>query len=99
MSKIFLAAFYFCFCVTYAQHVSLSPSQKKLRRTIVIGSTAGFATGSLIFLSNTWYSDYNTGQFHFFNDNKEWLQMDKLGHAFSAYHSGRLMMDAFRWAG
>jgi hypothetical protein len=28
--------------------------------------------------------------FHFINDNAEWLQMDKAGHIYSSYHLGRL---------
>ena len=33
-----------------------------------------------------WYKDFPQSGFHFFNDNDEWLQMDKVGHAYSAYH-------------
>jgi hypothetical protein len=71
-------------------------SQRKL---FVAGTTAAFGISTLAYLNEAWYSDYNTGSFHLFNDNAEWLQMDKAGHVYSTYQSGRLMMDAFKWAG
>lgn len=57
------------------------------------------ASGSLIYLNQAWYQEYNTSKFHTFNDNKEWLQMDKFGHTLTNYQIGRIMMDAMDWAG
>lgn len=69
-------------------------------RKIVLASTTGVLTvGSLVYLNQAWYSEYHTGKFHFFNDNTEWLQMDKAGHAYTNYQTSRLMMNAFDWAG
>ncbi len=34
----------------------------------------------------SWYSNFPLVGFHFFNDWKEWLQMDKVGHLFTAFH-------------
>lgn len=76
-----------------------STKKFKTRKLILASGTSVFAAGSLIGLNQAWYSAYNTGSFHFFNDNKEWLQIDKLGHSYSTYQSGRLMIDAFKWAG
>ncbi|MCW3076972.1 MAG: hypothetical protein JWO32_1581 [Bacteroidetes bacterium] len=75
--------------------------QKKLkcRKTILLGSSLLLTSGSIVYLNNAWYQQYNTGKFHFFNDNNEWLQMDKAGHAFTTYQISRLMMNAFEWAG
>lgn len=61
-------------------------------------SVAGY-TGSLIALSNAWYKNYEQTPFHFFNDNSDWLQMDKAGHVFSAYTTGKWSMEVWRWAG
>jgi hypothetical protein len=70
------------------------------KRKIVLLNTSGVVTaGSLVYLHQAWYKNYNTGKFHFFNDNDEWMQMDKAGHAFTTYQTGRLMMEAFDWAG
>ncbi len=81
-----------------SQNDSVSPSTIKTRKIILLGSSAALTAGSLVYLNNAWYSQYNTGKFHFFNDNSEWLQMDKAGHVFTTYQMGRLMMGAFDWA-
>jgi hypothetical protein len=47
-------------------------------------------TGALVGLNQLWYADYPKSDFHFINDNAEWLQMDKAGHIYSSYHLGRL---------
>ena len=55
-------------------------------------STASVGTvsiGSIYGLSKLWYSQENQGSFHLFNDAKNWMQMDKLGHSFSCYHVTR----------
>lgn len=40
---------------------------------------------SMVGLNQLWYKDYERSSFHVFNDNDEWLQMDKVGHLYSAY--------------
>ncbi len=58
-------------------------------REIKVYSGIGIFYGSLSYgLYNAWYKNYPSGKFHFFNDNNEWLQMDKVGHAFSCYSEG-----------
>lgn len=65
-----------------------------------VGSTSAIAFGwSFVFLDKTWYQDYPRTSFHFFNDAGEWLQMDKAGHAWTAYTSSRQLYSAWRWAG
>lgn len=65
----------------------------------MISGSAGLSIGSLVYLNQAWYKQYSTGKFHTFNDNDEWMQMDKVGHAWTTYNLGRLMMDGFDWAG
>ncbi|MCC6818423.1 MAG: DUF2279 domain-containing protein [Bacteroidia bacterium] len=50
-------------------------------------------------LYQLWYKGYSSSRFHFFNDNHEWLQMDKFGHAFSSYYLGLVGIEAAKWAG
>jgi hypothetical protein len=69
------------------------------RAWLVTGGTALFATGSLIALDKAWYQGHPRDAFHFFDDGDEWYQVDKLGHANSAYQLGRAGHAAFRWAG
>ena len=76
-----------------------SDSLNVARRNSVMGSEAIAASGALIGLSALWYKDYPKADFHFINDNSEWLQMDKAGHAFSTYHAGRLGAELLQWSG
>lgn len=69
------------------------------RRNLVVGSTVGIGTITLIGLNELWYKGYPRSSFHFINDNDNWLQMDKFGHATTAYYMGSLGMKSFRWAG
>lgn len=85
--------------ITFAQTDSLAPVNYKTRKLILASSTAVLTTSSLLYLNQAWFDQYSTGKFHFFNDNKEWLQMDKAGHLYTNYQTSRLMMGAFNWAG
>lgn len=42
--------------------------------------------GSMVALNQLWYDQFERSSFHTFNDNAQWLQMDKAGHAMTAYH-------------
>jgi len=83
----------------FSQNDSTAPKTNRNKKIVLAASSTALAGGSLVFLSKAWYLQYNNGKFHAFNDNDEWLQMDKAGHFWSTYNSGRLMMDAFDWAG
>ncbi len=101
--------FLFCLCVfiatsTLAQSDTTSysvPLQtfNKKRLTAVITTEAIVYTSALIGLNEVWYKDFPHSPFHFFNDDKEWLQMDKAGHAFTAYTIGRVGIDMMKWTG
>ena len=62
------------------------PSQTQKQSVIKADSFAGayYATSMLV-MQKVWYRDKKTVPFHFFNDNKGYLQVDKFGHAFGAY--------------
>ncbi|HET6989921.1 MAG TPA: DUF2279 domain-containing protein [Bacteroidia bacterium] len=74
-------------------------SYNKKRTAFLITGEAVLSTGTLIGLSQLWYKDYPRSKFHSFNDNSEWLQMDKCGHAISAYTVGRYGMRLLEWGG
>jgi uncharacterized protein YfiM (DUF2279 family) len=79
----------------------LKPSDtlnKNRLKTLVI-SEAAIGTLTLVGLNQVWYADYPHSDFHFINDNDEWLQMDKMGHLFSSYHLGSYGANALKWAG
>ncbi len=63
-------------------------------------STAGVLyVGSLIGLNSAWYADYPKSRFHFFNDNDEWLLMDKGGHVVASYYISKYGIDLVKWTG
>jgi len=71
---------------------------KKRRNSVYITETSA-ATLTLIGLNQLWYADFPRTSFHTINDNKEWLQMDKMGHTMTSYYVGKLGMQALDWAG
>ena len=52
------------------------------RSIILLSSTYA---GISVYTYYSWYYQYNSGKFHFFDDSREWFAMDKVGHFFSAY--------------
>lgn len=76
-----------------------SDSLNKKRQTSVFVTEAVLASGALIGLNQLWYTDYPKSDFHFINDNAEWMQMDKVGHLYSSYHIGRLSAESLNWSG
>jgi len=69
------------------------------RRNAVVISQTVLSAGVLLGLNELWYADYPKSDFHFSNDNAEWLQMDKAGHVFSAYHLGSFGKSTLQWSG
>jgi uncharacterized protein YfiM (DUF2279 family) len=63
-----------------------------------VGGVAGYS-GAMVGLYQAWYSDYPLTRFHTFNDNKEWMQMDKMGHWLMSYHESRWAAMGANWVG
>lgn len=79
----------------------LTPSDtlnKPRKTTVYIGESVFFGA-SLIGLNQLWYKDYPQSNFHFINDNNDWLQIDKAGHFYSTYHLGRFGAEMLHWSG
>ena len=103
--KLFLlllfVLFFNCFSAQNKIDTFLTPTDslnKDKLKTVVITQTVASAAG-LVGLHQLWYKNYPQSNFHFINDNGEWLQMDKIGHVFASYHIGRASAESFRWAG
>jgi hypothetical protein len=95
-------------CFFLLQNLSLHPNssnsfsnykinESKKRNLIIIESS--LYAGALISLNQLWYKNYPKSSFHFINDNKSWLQMDKLGHFTTSYYVGVLGIKSYKWAG
>jgi hypothetical protein len=67
-------------------------------RTVVISESVIWG-GSLILLNNLWYKDFERSKFHFYNDNDNWFQLDKFGHASSTYLLSLAGYETFKWTG
>ena len=78
---------------------TINSKQKIIRKSILIGATAIYTGTSLSYLDFIWYKPYKSSNFHFYNDNAEWCQMDKMGHTFTTYNSAREIYRAMKWAG
>ncbi len=91
MKKIISLFFLFTFSIA---SIAQSDTTCACRTKVPLTSVALGLT-SYYFLNDLWYSQYPQSNFHFFNDNKEWLQMDKVGHAFTSYQIGNQLYPAF----
>ena len=69
------------------------------RKWLVGSGTAALSVGSISVLASVWYDEYPKSAFHSFDDSREWLQMDKLGHAYTANFLTSSQYHAWRWAG
>ena len=69
------------------------------RTASVVGIEIIGYTGAMVMLNNLWYKDYPRSSFHWFDDNQQWLQMDKMGHAMTSYYIGVVGIRALRWSG
>ena len=81
----------------FTEHYPDSLIKKRLNTTIA-GEITTYVAG-LSFLSYYWYKDHERVPFHFYNDRKGYLQMDKAGHAYAAYHESYSAYYSLRWAG
>ncbi len=71
---------------------------KPRKNAVYIGESIALGA-TLVGLNQIWYKDYPQTNFHFINDNQQWLQMDKLGHGYSSYHLGKIGADLLLWSG
>jgi len=72
-------------CAQSSDSIVTQPVNKKGLRNAIIGSTIIYGS-ALYGLSQMWYDDSPSESFHFFNDNQEWKQVDKLGHFYSSFY-------------
>ncbi len=78
--------------------IAIDTLNKNRLKFITITGASTYTIGS-VGLYFSWYKDYPTSSFHFFNDFDEWHNVDKLGHTFSAYSQTDLIYKGFKWAG
>ena len=85
---------------TKAENVGINDTfPTRCKKIWVSASLSSAAIGSQAALYSLWYTPYNSGSFHFFNDWNEWGKMDKLGHAYSAFALTSSTYDILYWSG
>jgi uncharacterized protein YfiM (DUF2279 family) len=85
-----------------AQHKIDTDSTRKHpnRKLLYVSLAAGTAYGmTLVELDRLWYSQSPRSSFHFFNDNRLWDQMDKMGHLYSSFYLSTCGVDLLKWGG
>lgn len=70
----------------------------KRLRNLVIGAGASYGV-TMFALSKVWYSDFDHQSFSFFDDSKEWMQVDKLGHFYSTFQLSAISSRALKGVG
>lgn len=100
MKSVFLLSSFLWLPLSYSLGQKKDSLTGTGNRPLLVGgiNLAGYG-GSLILLNSAWYKDYPKSKFHTFNDSREWNQMDKIGHAWTAYNTGRASTALWKWAG
>ncbi len=94
-----------CCCISvsaqsaFSKFLTPSDTLHTKRRNAVILSETLLATTALVGLNEVWYADFERSKFHTVDDTGDWLQLDKVGHAFAAYQLGRHGAQLLRWSG
>lgn len=81
--------------------LSLTPADSLHKgRVWLMGTTAAAGySATMVGLYHAWYADFPITKFHTINDNREWNQMDKMGHWLMSYQEARWTYGASRWMG
>lgn len=98
--NVLICVLFICYNISLFGQDSVSLSKRNTSRQWIVGgiSVVGYG-GSLIILNEAWYKNGERTSFHTFNDSKEWLQVDKIGHGWTAYNTGRAFTAMWQWAG
>ena len=73
------------FAETVHTETADTTDQASISMYTALGLTSAYYAASLFVLSETWYRDRALVPFHFYDDSRAYLQVDKFGHMFGAY--------------
>ncbi len=76
----------------------MRPAPSKGRVRLVALGIGGGSAAVVGTLGATWYTGKKE-PFRWFDDSREWAQIDKAGHIWGAFQESRASVDALRWAG
>lgn len=78
---------------------ALTPQQKKSRTWIIGGVQVLGYGGTMTALAAAWYDDHTKAKLHSFDDSKEWLQVDKIGHFYGTWIESQGNNALWKWTG
>ncbi len=86
---------------SYAHSADSISTQEELSIDLLDAmAVTGLYYGASIYVFNqTWYKDRETVPFHFYDDSKAYLQVDKLGHAFGSYFYSYIGYSSLKYLG
>jgi hypothetical protein len=102
VNKFFILFCFFSQLAFAQKNDSFWKDADSINKKRLIGSSVSISMiylGSIVSLQQVWYKESFQKEFHFFNDGKNWLQMDKAGHVFTAYNLSSILSGNFRWDG
>lgn len=102
MRTILLSFIFLCVSIFGLSQRSFFLPADSLSKRRIVGTSVGigaFWSGSMIGLSQVWYSEVEKAPFHSFNDSQNWLQMDKVGHFYIAHKISQFCRDKYTWSG
>ena len=103
MKKVCLIILILCFNQLHAQlpsNIDIGRDTTFKKRKWVLGTVqTSLWAGSFLALNQAWYANYPKSPFQFYNDGKEWLQMDKFGHSWTTYQISQHTTKIWEWAG
>ena len=80
-------------------YYTLSSQQKKKRTWLVAGINVVGYGGIMTALAAAWYDNYTKTKLHSFDDSREWLQVDKVGHFYGTWIESRANNELWKWTG
>ncbi|MCG8308819.1 MAG: YfiM family protein [Cytophagales bacterium] len=92
---VLLLLFFLNEAACYGVNDSTQVNKKRLR-TVLVGTGVAYGAG-LVALNEVWYKEQGKTDFHFFNDNSQWNQVDKIGHFYTAYQLSSIGKRVFLW--
>jgi len=90
--------------IVLAQNISSTHPEDSIQRKrknlqIFSSISVGMYGMGLLGMNQLWYQNQSRTSFHFFNDNSQWMQVDKVGHGYTAFYLSELNYRTLRKIG
>jgi uncharacterized protein YfiM (DUF2279 family) len=82
-----------------SSYFKLTTEQMKKRTWIIAGTQVLLYGGTMTALASAWYDNYAKTKLHAFDDSREWLQMDKVGHVYGSWTQSMANNAMWKWTG